>query len=604
MGRLLLLSRVGHLLLVIRLVLADVRRHPAQAAMMLLAITAATATLSLGLSLRGATDTLFRQTRAATAGPDVVAIAPGGDRTTASALASLARASEVSAHSGPYREYSTTVTAHGLTSAAVVQRAAAVPGPVDRPLVTSGTWVRPGGVVVERGFATALGIRVGDRVTVAGRSLPAAGIAVTTSHSIYPWAQTPGPGGGPSDYGGLVWMSEADAGTLRTADLPVTSLLFLKLRNPATAPEFVESRRHYSEEHPTNFVTWQSMDRESAHILRQSQPVLVIGSWLLALLAVGGVATLAAGRATRQTRRVGLLKAVGATPGLIAAVLLGEYLALALAADALGLTIARLAAPGLANPTASLLSGAAGPSGDTIAATTVLALAVAVLTTLGPTRRALRAETVTALADAARRPGHRPRLNALSALLPPSLLLALRLIARRPGRAVLHAWSIAVMVIGATALLVARVEPRYDYGLGSSRLGNVQAEQGHRLLLAVTAALAVLAAVNIVTITWTTALEARPVIAIARTLGATPGQITAGLSAAQLLPTVPGAVAGVPLGLFLVLVFSPPNVVVPSLWSLLVPAVAAPLATAALTALPARLAARRSIARTLTTDAT
>jgi putative ABC transport system permease protein len=344
------------------------------------------------------------------------------------------------------------------------------------------------------------------------------------------------------------------------------------------------------------------MATQDAHILRESQPVLVIGSWLLALLAVGGVATLAAGRATKQTRRVGLLKAVGATPGLIAAVLLGEYLALALLGDALGLAIARLAAPGLANPTASLLSTAAGPTGDTVAATTLLALAVAVLTTLGPTRRALRTETVSALADTARRPGHRPWLNGLSALLPTPLLLALRLIARRPGRAVLHAWSIAVMVIGATALLMARVQTDFDYGLGSSHLGNVQSEQGHDVLLAVTVALAALAAVNIVTITWTTALEARPVMAIARTLGATPGQVTAGLSAAQLLPTLPGAALGVPFGVILVEMFSPPNVAVPSIWSLFIPALAAPLATAALTALPARLAARRSVARTLSVE--
>ncbi|MEU5884307.1 FtsX-like permease family protein [Spirillospora sp. NPDC047279] len=593
---------MGRILLVFRLVVADVRSHPAQAAMMLLAITTATATLSLGMSLRGATDALYLQTRAATAGPDVVALTPDGDRATTSALTSLAQAPEVTAHSGPYREYHTTVTAHGLTSAAVVQGADAAPGPIDRPLVTSGTWVRPGGVVVERGFATALGVRVGDRVTVAGRSLPVAGIAVTAGHSIYPGAQMIGPGGGPSDYSGLVWLSGADARALAAADLPVTSLLYLKLRDPSAAQEFVQSRRQFSEEHSTNFVTWQDMGERGARILRQSQPVLVVGSWLLALLAVGGVATLAAGRATKQTRRVGLLKAVGATPGLIAAVLLGEYLTLALIADVLGLTIARLAAPGLANPTASLLSNAAGPTGDTIAATTFLALAVAVLTTLGPTRRALRTETVTALADGARRPGHRAWLNGMSALLPTSLLLALRLIARRPGRAVLHALSIAVMVIGATALLVARVQSRFDYGLGSSHLGNVQREQGHRVLLAITVALAVLAAVNIVTITWTTALEARPVMAIARTLGATPGQITAGLSAAQLLPTLPGAVVGVPSGMFLVLLFSPPNVAIPPTWTLFVPALAAPLATAALTALPARLAARRSIARTLSVE--
>lgn len=51
-----------------------------------------------------------------------------------------------------------------------------------------------------------------------------------------------------------------------------------------------------------NFVTWQSVGERDAHILWQSRPVLVVGSWLLALLAVGGAATLAAGR--NKARRV------------------------------------------------------------------------------------------------------------------------------------------------------------------------------------------------------------------------------------------------------------------------------------------------------------
>ncbi|WP_433466202.1 FtsX-like permease family protein [Spirillospora sp. CA-128828] len=585
---------MGRILLVFRLVVADVRRHPAQAAMLIASITAATATLALGMSLNGATDTLYQQTRAATAGPDVVALTPGSGRTATTAMAALERAPEVTDHSGPYRQYYTTLTAHGLTSRAVAQGADAKPGTIDRPLVTSGTWVRPGGVVLERGFASALGVRVGDRVTLAGRSRPVVGIAVTAAHTVYPWAAMNGPGGGPDDANGLVWVSKTDTRALVAADLPVTSLLYLKLRDPAAAQEFVVSRRPYSDQYPTNFFTWQFMATQDKVILRQSQPVLVIGSWLLGFLSIGGVATLAAGRAAKQTRRVGLLKAVGAAPGLIAAVLFAEYLTLALLADALGLTIARLTEPLVVNPTASLLTSATGPSGDTVLLTIVVALAVAVLTTLGPTVRALRTETVAALADTARLPRRRARLNRVSALLPTPLLLGLRLIARRPGRAVLHACSIAITMVGATALLMFYAQPVHNYGLGSSDLGNVQVELGRHVLLAVTFALAALAAVNIITITWTTALETRPTMAIARTLGATPGQITAGLSTAQLLPSVPGAVIGVPVGIVL-----SGDVIMPPAWWLFTAVLVSLLVTAALTALPARIAARRSVARTL-----
>ena len=38
------------------------------------------------------------------------------------------------------------------------------PAAVDQPLLTAGSWVRPGGVVIERTFADALGVSVGDRV--------------------------------------------------------------------------------------------------------------------------------------------------------------------------------------------------------------------------------------------------------------------------------------------------------------------------------------------------------------------------------------------------------------------------------------------------------
>ncbi|MGY0062104.1 ABC transporter permease [Streptomyces sp. LZ34] len=593
---------MGRILLVFRLVWSDVRRHPGQAAMLLLSLTVATGMLALGGSLGGATETLYRHTRAATAGPDVVAVSPDNSSATATTQASLTSDPAVTAHSGPYLQYYSKLTAKGSTSHVVVTAAEAKPGPVDRPLVTSGTWVRSGGVVVERGFATALGVHVGDHVTVAGRSRPVVGTAVSAAGTVYPFAQLAGPDGGPSDYSGLVWMSEQDTRALASKHLSVSSLLYLKLRDPDATQAFLNAHRGPSVH--ANFQTWQFMIVQDATIIEASQPILVIGSWLLSFLAIVGVATLAAGRAAKQTRRVGLLKAVGATPGLIAAVLLTEYVTLALLADALGLLAARLTQPAIVNPTASLLTTSAGPSGGTIALTTVVALAVAILTTLGPTMRALRTETVAALADTARQPGRRARLTRLSAMLPVPVLLGLRLIARRPGRAFLQACSTAATVITITALLIIFVQRQVSYGIDSPHLGNLKDAQSRHMIVAVAAALVTLAAVNTLTTTWTTALEARHTMAVARTLGATPGQITAGLSAAQLLPTVPGALVGIPLGIAFCWPFSKAGTIYPPAWWLFGAAFTAVLATAALTALPARIAARRSVAQTLSAETT
>jgi putative ABC transport system permease protein len=593
---------MGRTLLIFRLALADVRRHTAQAAMLLLAVTAATATLALGLSLGGATQTLYEQTRAATAGPDLVALAPELGTPVTPALTSLAHTPEVIAHNGPYRIVYATLTAHGTASLVVVHGAAETPGAVNRPLVTSGHWVRPSGAVLERGFATALGAGVGDRVTISGRSYSVTGIAVTAATSIFPWAAQIGPYGGPSDGGGLVWLTSSDARALASQDLPVTMAMDLKLRDPDATEAFIDA--HHIPTTRVTYSSWQFKADQDAVILRDTQTILVVGSWLLGFLAITGVAALAAGRAAEQTRRAGLLKAVGATP-----VLLIEYLVLALLGDALGLGLARLAEPAIASPTASRIGGVVGPTGTVIAATTALAVAVAVLSALRPTLRALRTATVAALTVTAHRPRHRPWLTALSALLPTPLLLGLRLTARRPGRAVLHGCSTAATLIVITALLTYDVQPyrgsaqhRDGWEAGLSSMPNLRVDHDSRLLLAVTVLAIALATANTITLTWTTAIEARANMAIARTLGATPGQISAGLSVAQLLPALPGAIAGTLMGIVVYGPFSGGETITPPFSWMLAAVLATLLATAALTALPARLAARRPVAQTLSAE--
>ena len=161
-----------------------------------------------------------------------------------------------------------------------------------------------------------------------------------------------------------------------------------------------------------------------------------------------------------QIRRVGLLKAVGGTPGLVAAVLLAEYVVVALLAAAAGLAVGSLVAPLLTEASAGLLgsAGARTISLTTAGLVTAVALAVAVGATLVPAVRAARTSTVLALADAARPPRRSARLIALSARLPVPLLLGLRLAARRPRRTVLAVVGIAITVTGLVAALGAHAD--------------------------------------------------------------------------------------------------------------------------------------------------
>src|SRR5450432_2070753 len=157
---------MGKLLLVGRLVARDLRHRWAQAVLLLLAITAATATLTLGLALHGVTNQPYQQTRAATNCPDVVAYLPvmhrpGHVAQPPAQATALVHDPGVTGHAGPYPLVGAVLRARGLTAGAEVEGRDEAPASVDQPKVTAGSWVRPGGVVIERTFAAALGVGVG-----------------------------------------------------------------------------------------------------------------------------------------------------------------------------------------------------------------------------------------------------------------------------------------------------------------------------------------------------------------------------------------------------------------------------------------------------------
>jgi putative ABC transport system permease protein len=155
--------------------------------------------------------------------------------------------------------------------------------------------------------------------------------------------------------------------------------------------------------------------------------------------------------------------------------------------------------------------------------------------------------------------------------------------------------SIAITVSGIVAALAARV----DAHLAEDRGSSIKSEGLDQVLLVITITLVVLTAVNAIFITWATALDAKHSSALARALGATPQQVATGLSAAQVLPALAGAVLGIPGGLVLIAVASSDGTANPPLWQLLAVVAVTVLVVTALTTIPARLGARRPPVETL-----
>lgn len=614
---------MGHIVLVRRLAVRDLQRRRGEAVMLLVVILAATTALTLGLVLHGVTAQPYQQTRHATAGPDVVATAfPGtsGSPTDPAGLndvAHLAHAPGVVGSSGPFPVAFPVLRANGHTDAVLAEGRDSAPASVDQPKLTEGSWVRNDGVVVERSFANALGIHTGDHVTLDGRSFTVAGVAVTAALPTSGIGFLEGSTRWPNP--GLVWLTESDARSLATSAAPLGYILNLRLADPggaeAFANRFSASGSYLDNTGNPFLIPWQEISRQDALLVRAEQGILLAGSWLLALLAIGSLAILVGGRMAEQLRRVGLLKAVGATPALVAGVLLAEYLALSFVAAVMGLVIGRLLAPLLTSPGAALLGTAGAPplTASTVVIVVAVALAVAVLASFVPALRAARTSTVDALADAPRRPRRRAWAIKRSARLPVPLLLAVRLVARRPRRVVLCTLSIAVTVSGIVAVLFAHATlaaSQLGESAGSANLNlfdvgfAAKNARENQVLLVVTIMLVALAAMNAIFITRAMVQDSRHTCAVTRALGATPDQHAVALWAAQILPALLGAIVGIPGGFELYAFASQGGISTqPSALLLIAAVLGTIIVVAGLTSIPARSGARIPVAEVLRSDA-
>ena len=603
----------GRALLLFRLARQDIRHHFAQALLLVVAIAVATATLTMAFALDGVNTNPYQQTMAATKGPDVVAQS-GYDPYTSvtspadlAALVALNHAQGVAAHSGPYPIVGATgpvgpvMRSTDLVTSVQVEGREPGVAAVDQPKVTDGTWIRPGGVVVERSFAEVANLRLGQTITLNGHPFQVVGFAVTAAFGGYPAMS-------------LIWATEAAARSLATTADPLSYISNLKLSDssPRAVNAFVNAYglKYDAPADATtpSLTSWTAVAYGDASFLRTDQAFLFTGATLLGVLALASVAVLVGGRLAEGTRRVGLLKATGGTPGLVAATFLAENLFLALIAAFAGLLAGWRAAPLISNPEADLVGTAGAPPLTLVmvGVALVVALVVALASTLVPAIRATRMSTVSALADTPRLPRRRDSLIRLSRKLPVPALFGLRLVARRPRRAIFSAASIAVAVMGlVTALAIhAAVDEKFSHFGRLGGLVNPDVPRAEQVLTVVTISLITLAALTAIFAAWATVLDARRASAVTLALGATPQQVRAGLVMAQVIPALPGAILGLPLGIGLFEVAGRHLDGLPPVLWLVAAVLGTVLVVAALTSVPARIGLRRPVAEMLQAEAT
>jgi putative ABC transport system permease protein len=583
------------------------------------AIAAVTTVLTLAFALNGVnseqnivSSNPFQQTMAVTKGPDVVAQS-GNDPITGvtspaqlAALVALNHAKGVAVHSGPYPivgdigPVGPVMRSAGIDTTVQVEGRSPGMAAVDQPKVTSGTWIRSGGVVVERSFAEAANLRLGQTITLNGRSFRVDGFAVTAAFGGFPATS-------------LMWATEAAARDLATKADPLSYISNLQLSDasPRAIAAFVNAFGNGLQQNkggPVDAATpylysWTAVAYDDSTFLRSDQALLLTGATLLGLLALASVAVLVGGRLAEGTRRVGLLKAVGGTPSLVAATFLVENLFLALVAAIVGLLAGWRASPLLSRPEPDLV-GVPGAPPLTLVAIVVavsVALIVALASTLIPAMRAARMSTVSALADAPHLPKRRNSLIRLSRNLPVPALFGLRLVARRPRRAILSAASIAVTVMGLVAALAihAAIDRKLSHFSTSGGLLNPDISRAEPVLTTITVMLVTLAALTAVFTAMATVLDARRASAVTLALGATPQQVRAGLALTQVIPALPGAILGLPLGIGLFEVAAHGLKGLPPVLWLVAAVIGSVFVVASLTSVTARIGMRRPVAEML-----
>ena len=342
---------------------------------------------------------------------------------------------------GPLRQ-----RVHGITGMAGPYPAAAaevvrdkVPQPVElramrprlpaigQPLIEpGGRWLAagdPDGVVLESSFAQALHASVGSVISldnldgIAVDRVRVAGLAETSDQGFYP-DQTPG----------LMWVLPGVLHQVQPDSHDTFKVVGLQISDPAaTAPVIQQVATQLGTGAVQDVSTWQQVKQSMAG----RDPLLGLVLALFGLVALGAailaIINASSGRVLVQQADLGMLQALGFTPGQVVAMLVAEQAALGLAGLAVGVAAAPLLAPRLLSAVPGVSPVAAAlPWGWSLLIVAGVEAAVIVATAI-PGWRAGRAWPVAAVRSMPPR-GHLSRLAraAMAARLPPAIVLGTR----------------------------------------------------------------------------------------------------------------------------------------------------------------------------------
>ena len=434
------------------LVLARLRSHLGRSLVLVAVVGVATGIALSALAVLRVADDPWAPLVAATHGGDVeIDEAPA--RPDPRALAALP---EVTTVGSLIQSGDTALRVHGQVLLVSLKRMPADREAmvVERPFVMAGRWftfAADDDVVFAATLAYTLGVVVGDIVDLNGehgRTARVVGTAATTMLPNYP-ERLPG----------SIFASGAIFDAIDPVGPPRWSIA-LRLRDPSQADAVVGPRNAPA---PGAAGTAADLpDHAFPSRIDEFAGVMLFFAALMLIAAVLLIITLLGSRLVSEARELTLLQVAGATPARLALLIATEHALLAVAGATAGILVARVVAPRIASSAATVF-GSVSPRlslGDVIVVSAA-AVAVSILVSgLGGLRAGRRILAVVARGTSGRIRRSRAAALAMRSTSWATLVLGVKDITTRRGRAAVTVLSIALAVTIAVAVV----------GLGTSEL--------------------------------------------------------------------------------------------------------------------------------------
>jgi putative ABC transport system permease protein len=433
----------------LRVAYADLRHHKLQSALIVIIILGATGALALAVNVRRGAHEPWQRAFDATQGAHITFWSMPDRDGQSSDLSRLSALPGVVATDGPRPElWDTSLVFDGQADRVNVQSADddGASRAVSRPALAQGSWLGDGvgDVVLDRGYASSRHIHVGDTVQIASvtglTSLRVVGLVIEPWRGLY------------TDSEPLIFVRPATFATLDPDQSHWSASYSVRLAQPDQADAVLAAAPRLQGPGDLGVQSWQ--DVEASYVNWNNVYAVFLGVFsVMALLACGLIiSNLIAGRVLAQYRDIGLLKALGMTPGQVTLVFLLEHMLLALVGGLLGLLGAFALAPMFLHKLTVALNTTATATIEPALALALL-LGVLMLTavfTLLPALRGGRVSAITAithgLAPARTRPSWLARL-ALALRLPTAVVFGVKDVFAQRGRAILTVVALTLTVV-------------------------------------------------------------------------------------------------------------------------------------------------------------